>query len=100
MKEALLATKRVQDLAEHVKGNEQATKQSLIGPLFTLLGYVCRLHFGKRSRAVWLPLAAERITGLPAPMTASSPQPGWTSIALRAAWDQARAKADGGETEG
>src|SRR3954471_9640486 len=31
--------KRVQDLAERVKGNEQATKQSLIGPLFTLLGY-------------------------------------------------------------
>src|SRR3954454_20761174 len=31
--------KRVQDLAEHVRGNEQATKQSLIGPLFTLLGY-------------------------------------------------------------
>ena len=30
--------KRVQDLAEHVRGNEQATKQSLIGPLFTLLG--------------------------------------------------------------
>ena len=31
--------KRVQDLAEHVRGNEQATKQSLVGPLFTLLGY-------------------------------------------------------------
>lgn len=31
--------KRVKDLAEHVKGNEQATKQSLIGPLFSLLGY-------------------------------------------------------------
>jgi hypothetical protein len=31
--------KRVRDLAEHVKGNEQATKQSLIGPLFTVLGY-------------------------------------------------------------
>jgi len=31
--------KRVSDLAEHVKGNEQATKQSLIAPLFTLLGY-------------------------------------------------------------
>ena len=31
--------KRVRDLAEHVKGNEQATKQSLIGPLLTLLGY-------------------------------------------------------------
>jgi hypothetical protein len=31
--------KRVQELAEHVRGNEQATKQSLIGPLFTLLGY-------------------------------------------------------------
>ena len=31
--------KRVHDLAEHVKGNEQATKQSLIGPLLTLLGY-------------------------------------------------------------
>jgi hypothetical protein len=31
--------KRVNDLAEHVRGNEQATKQSLIGPLFTSLGY-------------------------------------------------------------
>jgi hypothetical protein len=31
--------KRVQDLAEHVRGNEQATKQSLIGPLLTLLGW-------------------------------------------------------------
>jgi len=31
--------KRVRDLAEHVKGNEQATKQSLIGPFFTMLGY-------------------------------------------------------------
>ena len=26
------------ELAEHVRGNEQATKQSLIGPLFTILG--------------------------------------------------------------
>lgn len=31
--------KRVKELAEHVKGNEQATKQSLIGPFFTMLGY-------------------------------------------------------------
>lgn len=31
--------KRVKDLSEHVKGNEQATKQSLIGPFFTMLGY-------------------------------------------------------------
>src|SRR3984957_713397 len=31
--------KRVRELAEHVHGNEQATKQSLIGPLFTLLGW-------------------------------------------------------------
>jgi predicted type IV restriction endonuclease len=31
--------KRVKDLAEHVRGNEQATKQSLIGPFFTMLGY-------------------------------------------------------------
>ena len=30
---------RVRDLAEHCRGNEQATKQSLIGPLFTMLGY-------------------------------------------------------------
>lgn len=30
---------RVRDLSEHCAGNEQATKQSLIGPLFTLLGY-------------------------------------------------------------
>lgn len=31
--------KRVKELAEHVRGNEQATRQSLIGPFFTLLGY-------------------------------------------------------------
>jgi len=31
--------KRVKELADHVKGNEQATKQSLIGPFFTMLGY-------------------------------------------------------------
>jgi len=31
--------KRVRELVEHVRGNEQATKQSLVGPLFTLLGY-------------------------------------------------------------
>lgn len=30
---------RVKSLADHVKGNEQATKQSLIGPFFTMLGY-------------------------------------------------------------
>ena len=40
MREALQRyVKRVQELAEHVRGNEQATKQSLVGPLFTLLGY-------------------------------------------------------------
>jgi hypothetical protein len=40
MKEAIEGyVKRVRELAEHVRGNEQATKQSLIGPLFTLLGY-------------------------------------------------------------
>lgn len=40
MSEAILTyVKRVKDLAEHVRGNEQATKQSLIGPLFTILGY-------------------------------------------------------------
>ncbi|WP_441289293.1 hypothetical protein ACSRUE_00430 [Sorangium sp. KYC3313] len=40
MREALGSyVNRVRELAEHVKGNEQATKQSLIGPLFTLLGY-------------------------------------------------------------
>lgn len=31
--------KRVKELADHVRGNEQATKQSLIGPFFTMLGY-------------------------------------------------------------
>src|SRR3954447_12932216 len=31
--------KRVRELADHVRGNEQATKQSLIGPLLTILGY-------------------------------------------------------------
>jgi hypothetical protein len=40
MREALLAyIKLVKDLADLVKGNEAATKQSLIGPLFTMLGY-------------------------------------------------------------
>ncbi len=40
MREAITAyCKRVQELAEHVRGNEQATKQSIIGPLLTLLGY-------------------------------------------------------------
>ncbi len=40
MSEAILSyIKRVKELAEHVRGNEQATKQSLIGPLFTILGY-------------------------------------------------------------
>jgi hypothetical protein len=40
MREALQQyVKRVQELAEHVRGNEQATKQSLVGPLFTILGY-------------------------------------------------------------
>jgi hypothetical protein len=39
MREALQAyVKRVGELAEHVRGNEQATKQSLVGPLFTILG--------------------------------------------------------------
>lgn len=31
--------KRVKELAEHVRGNEQATRQSLIDPFFTMLGY-------------------------------------------------------------
>ncbi len=31
--------KRVKELAEHVCGNEQATRHSLIDPLFTMLGY-------------------------------------------------------------
>ncbi len=31
--------RRVKELADHVRGNEQATKQSLIGPFFTMLGY-------------------------------------------------------------
>ncbi len=40
MKDALLNyVKRVKSIHEKVKGNEQATKVSLIGPLFTLLGY-------------------------------------------------------------
>ena len=40
MKETLAAyVKRVSELQEHVKGNEEATKQSLIAPLFMLLGY-------------------------------------------------------------
>ncbi|NLX95248.1 MAG: hypothetical protein GXY83_03635 [Rhodopirellula sp.] len=40
MRDAIVAyVKRVKDLAEHCKGNEQATKRSLIEPLFTLLRY-------------------------------------------------------------
>jgi predicted type IV restriction endonuclease len=40
MRESMQAyVKRVGELAEHVRGNEQATKQSLVGPLFTTLGY-------------------------------------------------------------
>ncbi len=40
MSEAINAyVKRVKELADHVRGNEQATKQSLIGPLLTTLGY-------------------------------------------------------------
>ena len=40
MKELLAAyVKRVRDMHERVRGNEQATKQSIIGPLFTALGY-------------------------------------------------------------
>ncbi len=40
LKETIEAyVKRVKDLADHVRGNEQATKQSLIGPFFTMLGY-------------------------------------------------------------
>jgi predicted type IV restriction endonuclease len=36
MREALQAyVKRIGALTEHVHGNEQATKQSLVGPLFT-----------------------------------------------------------------
>ena len=31
--------RRIKDLSDHVKGNEQATKQSLVGPLFSILGY-------------------------------------------------------------
>lgn len=40
MKEALATyTKRVRELVDHVRDSEQATKNSLIGPLFTMLGY-------------------------------------------------------------
>ena len=40
MRDAVAAyVKRVRELADHVKGNEQATKKSLVEPLFTLLGY-------------------------------------------------------------
>ena len=40
MREAIAAyMRRVKELAEHCRGNEQATKKSLIEPLFTMLGY-------------------------------------------------------------
>lgn len=40
MRDAIAAyVKRVRELADLVKGNEQATKKSLIEPLFTILGY-------------------------------------------------------------
>lgn len=32
--------KRVKELADHVRGNEQPTKQSLLGPFFAMLGWV------------------------------------------------------------
>ncbi len=39
MREALQAyVKRVGERAEHVRGNEQAIRPSLVGPLFTILG--------------------------------------------------------------
>jgi hypothetical protein len=40
MREALQAyVKRVGELADHVRGNDQATKPSAVGPLFMILGY-------------------------------------------------------------
>ena len=40
MREGIAAyVKRVKELADHCRGNEQATKKSLIEPLFTCLGY-------------------------------------------------------------
>jgi hypothetical protein len=40
MRDAIAAyVRRVKELAEHVRGNEQATKKSLIEPLFAILGY-------------------------------------------------------------
>lgn len=40
VRESIIAyVRRVKELADHVKGNEQATKQSLIGPFLTMLGY-------------------------------------------------------------
>jgi hypothetical protein len=64
MREALQAyVKRVGELAEHVRGNEQATKQGLVGPLFTILDYdltnprECipeyRVDFGPNRSVTW-----------------------------------------------
>ncbi len=40
LKELLVShIRKVKDVYEHVKGNEQATKQALIGPVFSILGY-------------------------------------------------------------
>jgi len=40
MKDAISAyIRRVKELAEHVRGNEQATKKSLVEPFFSALGY-------------------------------------------------------------
>ncbi len=40
MRDAIAAyVRRVKEVAEHVRGNEQATKKSLIEPLFAILGY-------------------------------------------------------------
>lgn len=40
LRDALAAhIRRVRDLQDHVRGNDQAVKQSLIGPVFSLLGY-------------------------------------------------------------
>jgi|GEM_PF-1046026 len=40
LRDALAAhVRRVRDIQDHVRGNDQAVKQSLIGPVFSLLGY-------------------------------------------------------------
>ena len=72
MREALQAyVKRVGELAEHVRGNEQATKQSLAGSLFTIQGDD-RTRQATGARYGWVKNTPTAIRVPPTPMRASA----------------------------